>query len=87
MVGVSKDSAAAHARFRAKLKLPYRLLADPKLAALRAFGVWKEKTMYGRKVMGVERTTMVLDTDGRIRRIFAKVKVKGHAAEVLAALG
>lgn len=86
IVGVSPDTAKAQLKFKAKFDLPFTLLADHEHAAAEAFGVWKEKSMYGKKYMGVERTTFVIDTKGIIRKIFPKVKVEGHAEEVLAAL-
>jgi len=83
VVGVSPDKPAAQAKFKAKFGLPFPLLADEDKAAAQAFGVWKEKSMYGRKVMGIERTTFVIGPDGKIEKIYGKVKAKGHAAEVL----
>jgi thioredoxin-dependent peroxiredoxin len=85
VVGVSPDSAASHARFKRKHGLAVELAADPERAAIEAYGVWKEKSMYGRKYFGVERSTFLIDRDGRIARIWRKVKVPGHAEEVLAA--
>jgi peroxiredoxin Q/BCP len=86
IVGISPDKTAAHAKFAAKYSLPYTLVPDPDHAIAEAYGVWKEKSMYGRKYMGIERTTFVIDEKGKIARIFAKVKPAGHAAEVLEAL-
>ena len=86
IVGVSPDRAAAQQKFKANYDLPFTLLCDVDKAAAQAYGVWKEKNMYGRKTMGVERTTFLIGEDGRIRKIFAKVKAKGHAAAVAAAL-
>jgi len=86
IVGISPDKTAAHAKFAAKYSLPFTLVADPEHAIAEAYGVWKEKSMYGRKYMGIERTTFVIDEQGRIAKIFAKVKPAGHAAEVLEAL-
>jgi peroxiredoxin Q/BCP len=86
IVGVSPDTDAAQARFKTKFDLPFTLLADHEHKAAEAYGVWKEKNMYGRKYMGVERTTFVIDRNGIIKKIFPKVKVDGHAEEVLAAL-
>jgi peroxiredoxin Q/BCP len=85
-VGVSKDAPAALARWKEKLGLPFPLLSDPDAAVQKAYGVWKEKTMYGKKVMGTERTTVVIGADGTVERVFPKVKVDGHAAEVIASL-
>ena len=84
VLGVSPDSSKSHARFRAKHDLDLRLAADETKAMLDAYGVWVEKSMYGRKYMGVERTTVLVGADGRIVRVWPKVKVAGHAAEVLA---
>lgn len=86
MLGVSKDEPEAQKRFKEKLGLPFALLSDADTRMQRAWGVWKEKTMYGKKVMGTERTTVVVAPDGTVARIFPKVKVDGHVAEVLAAL-
>ena len=86
MLGISRDPPAALARWKAKLGLPFPLLSDEDTKAQQAFGVWKEKSMYGKKVMGTERTTVILAADGTVERIFPKVKVEGHVAEVLAAL-
>ena len=86
VVGVSPDKPAAQAKFKQKYDLPFTLLADEEKAAAHAYGVWKEKNMYGRKVMGIERTTFVIGPDGRIEKIYGKVKAKGHAAAVLAEL-
>jgi thioredoxin-dependent peroxiredoxin len=86
IVGISPDKTAAHAKFAAKYSLPFTLVADPEHVIAEAYGVWKEKSMYGRKYMGIERTTFVIDEQGRIAKIFAKVKPPGHAAEVLEAL-
>jgi peroxiredoxin Q/BCP len=87
IVGVSPDTTAAQAKFKQKFDLPFSLLADVEHKAAETYGVWKEKSMYGKKYMGVDRTTFVLDTQGKIKKIFPKVKVEGHAEEVLAALG
>lgn len=86
IVGVSPDASKAQARFKDKFDLPFTLLADTDHKAAEAYGVWKEKSMYGRKYMGIERTTFVIDPEGRIKKVFPKVKVDGHAEEVLAAL-
>ena len=83
VVGVSPDSAARHGRFKAKHDLSVALLADESKAMLAAYGVWKEKSMYGRKYMGVERTTLLIDGKGVVREIWPKVKVAGHARAVL----
>ena len=86
IIGISPDKAAAHAKFAAKYGLPYTLVPDPDHDIAEAYGVWKEKSMYGRKYMGIERTTFVIDEKGKIAKIFSKVKPAGHAAEVLEAL-
>jgi len=87
LVGVSPDSVARHVNFKRKHELDALTLAsDPSHATLEAYGVWKEKTLYGRKYMGVERTTAIVDPEGRIARLWRGVKVAGHAEEVLAAL-
>ena len=86
IVGVSPDSLASHEKFKAKMGFPFELLADEEQAACRLFDVIKEKSMYGRKYMGVERSTFLIDEKGVLRREWRKVKVAGHAAEVLAAV-
>ncbi len=86
VVGVSPDSAARHDRFKAKHDLAVRLLSDESTAMLETYGVWKEKSMYGRKYMGVERTTLLIDGNGVVREIWPKVKVAGHARAVLDAV-
>ena len=86
VLGVSPDSVSSHEKFRSKYDLPFDLLSDEPHDMLEKYDVWKEKNMYGRKFMGVERTTILIDGDGVIRRIWPKVKVKGHVDEVLSAL-
>jgi thioredoxin-dependent peroxiredoxin len=86
IVGVSPDTSKAQAKFKEKFSLPFTLLADSEHKAAEDYGVWKEKSMYGKKYMGVERTTFVINGDGVIKKIFPKVKVEGHVAEVLAAV-
>jgi len=86
VVGVSPDKPAAQEKFKEKYKLPFELLADDEKAAAHAYGVWKEKNMYGKKVMGIERSTFVIGPDGRIEKIYSKVKAAGHAAAVLESL-
>jgi len=81
--GISRDSCASHAKFRAKERLPFELLSDADETACRLFDVIKEKNMYGRKVMGIERSTFLIDASGKLAREWRKVKVKGHAEEVL----
>jgi thioredoxin-dependent peroxiredoxin len=85
VIGISPDSAASHDKFKHKHDLKIALAADPERSAIEAYGVWKEKSMYGRKYFGVERSTFLVDRDGRIAKIWRKVKVPGHADEVLAA--
>jgi len=86
VLGVSPDSTGSHQKFRAKFDLPFPLLADEGHEVAEAYGAWGEKSMYGRKYQGILRTTFLIGKDGRITRVFEKVKPKGHAAEVLAAL-
>lgn len=85
VIGVSKDSVASHRKFRTKYGLSPLLASDAAGDAVEAYGVWVEKSMYGRKYMGIERATFLIDGAGVIRRIWRKVKVPGHAADVLAA--
>jgi thioredoxin-dependent peroxiredoxin len=85
IVGVSTDGAASHDRFKSKHALPFTLASDADRTLAEAFGVWVEKSMYGKKYMGMERATFLIDESGVIRRAWRKVKVPGHAAEVLAA--
>ena len=86
ILGISPDDAQAQAKFKTKFGLPYLLLCDTEHAVAEAYGVWKEKSMYGKKYMGIERTTFVIGADGKIVKIFDKVKPEGHAEQVLAAL-
>jgi peroxiredoxin Q/BCP len=85
--GVSADSVSSHRKFSEKFQLNFPLLSDESKAMIQAYGVWKEKSLYGRKYMGIERTTVVINENGTIRKIFPKVKVNGHFTEVLQALG
>jgi thioredoxin-dependent peroxiredoxin len=85
VIGVSKDSVKSHGRFRQKYDLGVRLGADEEGKTVEAYGVWVEKSMYGRKYMGIERATFLIDGSGAIRRVWRKVSVTGHAEEVLAA--
>ena len=85
IVGVSPDSLASHVKFARKHKLDLELASDESKAMLQAYGVWVEKSMYGRKYMGVERTTLLIGVDGIIARVWRKVKTPGHAEEVLKA--
>ena len=86
VVGISKDSAASHGRFRAKYGLSPLLASDTDGQVVERYGAWVEKSMYGRKYMGIERCTFLIDAAGVIRRVWRKVKVTGHAAEVLDAV-
>jgi peroxiredoxin Q/BCP len=86
VLGVSPDGVASHQKFKQKYALPFPLLADPDHRVATAYGAWGEKSMYGKRYMGILRTTFVIDADGRIARVFERVKPEGHAAEVLAAL-
>jgi thioredoxin-dependent peroxiredoxin len=87
VVGVSKDSVKSHDKFKAKYELNFPLGSDAEGKAVEAYGVWVEKSMYGRKYMGIERATYLIDGAGRIAKVWRKVKVTGHAAEVLKAVG
>ena len=82
VIGVSPDSLDSHRKFKQKYGLPYRLLSDEGHQLADAFDIWKEKSMYGLKFMGVERTTVIIDRDGRVARIFPRVKIPGHVDEV-----
>lgn len=86
VLGLSADSVESHRKFKEKQGLNFPLLSDPDHAALEAYGVWQEKSLYGRKFMGIVRTTVIIDEAGTIARVFPKVKVNGHVDEVLAAL-
>jgi peroxiredoxin Q/BCP len=83
VVGVSKDSVASHDRFKTKYKLKLTLASDPEIEAAQAYGVWGEKSLYGRKYMGMERATFLIDAKGVIREIWRKVRVPGHIEAVL----
>jgi peroxiredoxin Q/BCP len=85
VLGVSKDSAASHAKFRAKYGLGVELGSDESGGVVEAYGAWVEKSMYGRKYMGIDRSTFLIGADGRIARVWRKVKVPGHARDVLEA--
>jgi peroxiredoxin Q/BCP len=82
VIGVSPDSLESHRKFKKKFDLPYLLLSDENHQLADNFGIWKEKSMYGRKYMGFERTTVIVDRKGRVVRIFPKVKIPGHIQEV-----
>jgi peroxiredoxin Q/BCP len=86
VLGVSADSEKSHTNFKEKYDLPYTLLADTEKEIIKAYGVWGEKSMYGRKYMGIFRTTFIIDEKGKISHVFEKVKVTGHVDEVLKAL-
>ncbi len=86
VLGVSKDAPAAQKKFKEKHQLPFPLLSDADTQVQKAWGVWKEKTMYGKKVMGTERTTVVVGADGKVEHVFPKVKVDGHVSDVLGVL-
>ena len=86
IIGISPDSVNSHKKFAEKYNLPFTLLSDEDKKVLVKYEVWKEKSMYGRKYMGVERTTYVIDENGKIKKIFNKVKVDGHNKEVMEAL-
>ncbi|MDH5555923.1 MAG: thioredoxin-dependent thiol peroxidase [Alphaproteobacteria bacterium] len=85
VIGLSKDSAAKHDKFKVKYDLNFPLVADEECTACEAWGVWIEKSMYGRKYMGIERSTFLIDANGKIARAWRKVKVPGHVEEVLEA--
>jgi peroxiredoxin Q/BCP len=85
VIGVSKDSVLSHEKFKAKYDLTFPLAADVEGKTVEAFGVWVEKSMYGRKYMGIDRSTFLIDPQGKIARVWRKVKIPGHVAEVLAA--
>ncbi len=84
VIGISKDSTVSHARFAEKYDLPFILLSDPELEAIKAYGVWQEKKLYGKVSMGVVRTTFVIDENGNVERVMPKVKPDTNAAEILA---
>jgi peroxiredoxin Q/BCP len=86
VLGVSRDSIASHCRFRDQHGLNFRLLSDPEARAIKAYGAWGEKNMYGKKTEGILRTTVIIDEEGRVAKVFPKVKVAGHVEDVLAAL-
>ena len=86
ILGVSRDSLASHEKFKAKFEFPFDLLSDGDQVLCQLFDVIREKNMYGKKVMGIERSTFLIDADGKLRREWRKVSVKGHAAEVLEAV-
>lgn len=86
VIGISADSPDSHKKFAAKYDLPFTLLSDENKEVLQKYGVWTEKSMYGRKYMGIERTTVIIDENGKVLKIFPKVKVPGHVEEILKTL-
>ena len=84
--GISKDSVDSHKKFISKFKIPFQLLSDEKIVALKKYGAWGEKSMYGKKFMGIKRTTVLINPKGKIIKIWNNVKVKDHAKEVLSCL-
>ena len=83
ILGVSADSVESHQKFKEKFHLNFALLSDPDKKMMKAYGVWKEKSMYGKKYMGIERTTVIIDENGVIEKVFPKVKVADHIKEIL----
>ena len=86
VLGISADSVDRHKKFSDKYELPFTLLSNEDKKVLEKYGVWKEKSMYGKKYMGIERTTFIIDEKGKIQKIFPKVKVKGHIEEIIKTL-
>ena len=86
VVGVSKDSTESHCKFRDKYVLKFPLLSDPDTAVIQKYGAWGEKNMYGKKSMGIVRTTVIVGADGKVKKLWRRVKVNGHVDAVLAAL-
>ena len=86
ILGISPDSVASHVKFKTKFDLPFTLLADPDHEVAEKYGVWQKKSMYGRTYMGIARTTFLIDRDGKVAKVFEKVKPKGHAEEVQQAI-
>ena len=84
--GISKDNVESHKKFISKFKIPFQLLSDEKIIALKKYGAWGEKSMYGKKFMGIKRTTALINPKGKIIKIWNNVKVKDHAKEVLSCL-
>ena len=84
--GISKDSVESHKKFISKFKIPFQLLSDEKITALKKYGTWGEKSMYGKKFMGIKRTTVLINPKGKIIKIWNNVKVKDHAKEVFSCL-
>ena len=86
VIGISPDTVQSHDRFKLKHSLPFVLLSDPDHLVAEAYGVWREKKMFGRDYMGIIRSTFIINPDGKVAKIFSKVRVKGHSRQVLAAL-
>ena len=86
VLGVSRDSAASHTKFRDKYSLPFTLLVDADHAVAERYGAWREKTLYGKKSMGIVRSTFIIDAAGKVAKVFRSVKAEGHAEQVLEAL-
>jgi peroxiredoxin Q/BCP len=86
IIGVSADDTKSHVKFKEKYKLPFTLISDPTHKMLVDYGVWHEKSMYGKKYMGIVRTTFIIDKKGKIEKVFNKVKVDGHVEEILRSL-
>ena len=86
VLGVSADSVESHQKFKKNQSLNFTLLSDPEKKMIQRYGVWKEKSLYGKKYIGIERTTFIIGGTGKIEKVFEKVKVKGHYEEVLSAL-
>jgi peroxiredoxin Q/BCP len=84
VLGISKDAVSSHVKFKNKYQLPFSLLSDETGEVCEAYGVWKEKSMYGRKYMGIERTTVIIDGKGKVVKVYPKVSVKGHVESILA---
>ncbi len=83
VIGISADSISSHKNFSGKYNLPFPILSDEDKKVIESYSVWKEKNMYGKKYMGIERTTVIIDENGKIKKIFPKVKVDGHTEEVI----
>ena len=86
MLGISPDDVASHVKFRDKFKLNFPLLADPEHRVAEKYGAWREKNLYGKKSMGIQRSTYLIDREGKVARVWKKVNVDGHDAEVIAAV-
>ena len=84
IIGVSKDSIESHLKFKSKFKFPFELLSDENIKLIKELGAWGEKSMYGKSYMGIERSTFLIDPDGKVTKVWRKVKIPGHAEDVLA---